>query len=72
MSQATAIIVGASSLVSREIAKQLAEQGVELALLAQDTESLKEFSQSLPTQVSLHELAIERPKDIIEIGRAHV
>lgn len=80
MSQATAIIVGASSLVSREIAKQLAEQGVELALLAQDTESLKEFSQSLPTQVSLHELAIERPKDIIatlesiwqQLGGAHL
>ncbi|QYJ81241.1 SDR family NAD(P)-dependent oxidoreductase [Shewanella aegiceratis] len=80
MSQATAIIVGASSLVSREIATQLAEQGVELALLAQDTESLKEFSQSLPSQVSLHELAIERPKDIIatlesvwqQLGGAHL
>ncbi|GIU35963.1 short-chain dehydrogenase [Shewanella colwelliana] len=65
MTQATAIIVGASSLLSREVAKQLAEQGVELALLAQDPDSLSEFAQSLPTKVRVLPLQIDQPQAII-------
>lgn len=65
MTQVTAIIVGASSLLSREIAKQLAAQGVEIALLAQDPESLSEFAQSLPTKTQVHGLKIDQPQAII-------
>ncbi|QFU21904.1 SDR family NAD(P)-dependent oxidoreductase [Shewanella eurypsychrophilus] len=65
MTKATAIIVGANSLLSREIAKQLAEQGVELALLAQDPESLKEFTETLATKAQVYPLKIEQPQDII-------
>ncbi|WP_076408295.1 SDR family oxidoreductase [Shewanella sp. UCD-KL12] len=80
MSQATAIIVGASSLLSREIAKQLADQGVELALLAQNPDSLKEFADSLPTKAELFPLQIEQPQAIIstinevwqQMGGAHL
>lgn len=80
MTQAIAIIVGANSLLSREIAKQLSEQGVELALLAQDPDSLKEFSESLPNPVHLFPLNISEPSAIIStiesvwqsIGGAHL
>ncbi|RTR34414.1 SDR family NAD(P)-dependent oxidoreductase [Shewanella atlantica] len=80
MTQATAIIVGASSLLSREIAKQLAAQGVELALLAQDPDSLQEFADSLPTKVHLFPLQIVEPQAIIsslegvwqQLGGAHL
>ena len=65
MTQATAIIVGASSLLSREIAKQLSAQGVELSLLVQDPDSLNEFAQSLPTKAKVHALQIEQPQAII-------
>ncbi|MGL4747124.1 MAG: SDR family NAD(P)-dependent oxidoreductase, partial [Shewanella sp.] len=66
MTQATAIIVGASSHLSRELAKQLAEQQVELALFAQDVESLREFASTLPTKVQVFSLQIEHPSAIIE------
>ena len=59
MTQATAIIVGASSQLSRELAKQLADQQVELALFAQDPESLHDFALSLPTKVQVFALQIE-------------
>ncbi|MDR8523155.1 SDR family NAD(P)-dependent oxidoreductase [Shewanella fidelis] len=80
MTQATAIIVGASSLLSREIAKQLAEDGVELALLAQDPQSLTEFSQSLPTKAQVFPLQIDDPQAVIaslnavwqSLGGAHL
>ncbi|MCG9696195.1 SDR family NAD(P)-dependent oxidoreductase [Shewanella sp. Isolate11] len=65
MTQATAIIVGASSLLSREIAKQLADQDVELVLLAQDPESLTDFAASLATKVTVHGLQIDQPQTII-------
>ncbi len=65
MTQATAIIVGASSLLSREVAKQLAAQNVELALLAQDPDSINDFAQSLPTKVTVHGLQIDQPEAII-------
>ncbi|GIU23511.1 SDR family oxidoreductase [Shewanella sp. MBTL60-007] len=70
MTQATAIIVGASSLLSREIAKQLADEGVELALLAQDPQSLIEFSQSLPTKAQVFPLQIDNPEAIISTMNA--
>ncbi|SQH75963.1 Short chain dehydrogenase family protein [Shewanella benthica] len=80
MTKATAIIVGANSLLSREIAKQLASQGVELALLAQDPDSLQEFVDSLPTQTHVFPLEIEAPQKIIatleqvweKLGGAHL
>ncbi|MGL4220502.1 MAG: SDR family NAD(P)-dependent oxidoreductase, partial [Shewanella sp.] len=80
MTQATAIIVGASSHLSRELAKQLAEQQVELALFAQDVESLREFASTLPTKVQVFSLQIEQPSAIIEqlenvwqsLGGAHL
>jgi len=80
MPPATAIIVGASSLLSREIAKKLALQGIDLALLTQDPDSLSEFATSLPTQVKLLPLAIHDPQAIIEsieqvwhsLGGAHL
>ncbi|MGS0727893.1 SDR family NAD(P)-dependent oxidoreductase, partial [Shewanella sp. 0m-11] len=80
MTQATAIIVGASSLLSREIAKQLADEGVELALLAQDPQSLTEFSQSLPTKAQVFPLKIDDPEAVIStinavwhsLGGAHL
>ncbi|MCE9678214.1 SDR family NAD(P)-dependent oxidoreductase [Shewanella sp. AS1] len=80
MTQATAIIVGASSLLSREIAKQLAEQQVELALLSQDPAALSEFAASLPTKARVYGLEIENPQAVIqsletiwqELGGAHL
>ena len=80
MTQATAIIVGASSHLSRELAKQLAEQQVELALFAQDVESLREFASTLPTKVQVFSLQIEQPSVIIkqlesvwhDLGGAHL
>ncbi|WP_394388198.1 SDR family NAD(P)-dependent oxidoreductase [Shewanella woodyi] len=80
MTQATAIIVGASSLLSREIIKQLSEQGVELALLAQDPDSLEEFAKSLPSPVQIFPLNISEPSSIIStienawqaVGGAHL
>ncbi len=53
MTQATAIIVGASSLLSREIARRLADEGTKLALLAQDPDSLKEFAATLATEAQV-------------------
>lgn len=64
MTQITAMIVGASSKLSQELAKQLAEQDVNLILLAQDIDALKTFAHSLPTQVECYELVIEDPKAI--------
>ncbi|NRB25892.1 SDR family oxidoreductase [Shewanella sp.] len=80
MTTATAIIVGASSLLSREIAKQLANQGVELALLGQDPKSLQEFADTLATKVCVYPLQIEQPQAIIstleqvweKLGGAHL
>ncbi len=80
MTQATAIIVGANSLLSREIATQLSAQGVELALLAQDPDSLQEFADSLPNKVHLFPLQIVEPQAIIstieqvwlQLGGAHL
>lgn len=65
MTQITAMIVGASSMLSQELAKQLAEQDVNLILLAQDLDVLSNFAQTLPTQVSSHELAIDNPQAVI-------
>ncbi|QYJ77780.1 SDR family NAD(P)-dependent oxidoreductase [Shewanella acanthi] len=80
MTKATAIIVGASSQLSREIAKQLAQQEVELALFAQDVDMLKEFAATLPTKVQVFELTIEDPQTLIrqleevwqQLGGAHL
>ncbi len=65
MTQATAIIIGASSQLSREIAKQLSEQQVELALLVPAPEALSEFAQSLPGKVTVHALDIYQPQTAI-------
>lgn len=80
MTKATAIIVGASSLLSQEIAKKLASQGVKLALFAQDPNSLSDLATSLPTEVSLHQLNIADPQSVIasleqvwqSLGGAHL
>lgn len=65
MTQATAIIVGASSQLSQELAKQLAAQQVELVLFAHDPDSLNDFALSLPTKVHLFALQIEQPQAVI-------
>lgn len=63
--KATAIIVGASSQLSREIAQQLSEQGVELILLAQQPNELNDFANQLPSKVQLGALDITQPQAII-------
>ncbi|WP_394200446.1 SDR family NAD(P)-dependent oxidoreductase [Shewanella waksmanii] len=65
MTKATAIIVGASSLLSQEIAKKLASQGVKLALFAQDPNALADLASNLPTEVSVHPLNIANPAAVI-------
>ncbi|MDB2386969.1 SDR family NAD(P)-dependent oxidoreductase [Shewanella sp.] len=65
MTQVRAMIVGASSLLSREIATQLAADGVRLTLFASDPQSLREFSQSLPTQADIFPLHVDDPQAII-------
>lgn len=80
MTLATAIIVGASSQLSQEIARQLAQQNVELALFAQQPEQLHAFAESLPTKATVHALDIENPQAIInqietvwqQLGGAHL
>ncbi len=80
MTQATAIIVGASSLLSREIARRLADEGTKLALLAQDPDSLKEFAATLATEAQVFGLDIDKPQTLIaeleqiwqQLGGAHL
>ncbi|MGL4473649.1 MAG: SDR family NAD(P)-dependent oxidoreductase [Shewanella sp.] len=59
MTQAKAIIVGASSQLSQEIVRQLSQQGVRLHLLVADPENLTEWVQQLPTPVTLEKLALD-------------
>ena len=63
---ATAIIVGASSQLSREIAKQLSDQNVELILLAQDPSMLYDFVQNLPYKAQVAALDIENTSTLIQ------
>ncbi|MCF1437684.1 MAG: SDR family NAD(P)-dependent oxidoreductase [Shewanella sp.] len=80
MSQATAIIIGASSQLSREIAIQLCEQQVKLALLVPAPEAIADFAATLPGSVSVHALDICAPDIAInqltqvwqQLGGAHL
>lgn len=80
MTQATAIIIGASSQLSREVALQLSRQQVELALLSPQPEMLAEFAASLPGKVTVHALDIYQPQQAISqleqvwqsLGGAHL
>ena len=65
MSTATAMIIGASSQLSLALARQLSAQQVSLVLFVNDPESLNEFSQSLPGEVSVYPLAIDQPDTLI-------
>ncbi|MBB1426706.1 SDR family NAD(P)-dependent oxidoreductase [Shewanella sp. SG44-2] len=65
MSTATAMIIGASSQLSQALARQLSAQQVSLVLFVNDPESLNEFSQSLPGEVSVYPLAIDQPDTLI-------
>lgn len=66
MSVATAMIIGAGSQLSQALAKQLSAQQVSLVLFVHDPESLKQFAQSLPGEVSVYPLAIDQPQMLIE------
>ncbi|NKF51668.1 SDR family NAD(P)-dependent oxidoreductase [Shewanella sp. WXL01] len=66
MTQATAMIIGASSQLSQTLAKQFSEQNVELVLFVQNPESIKPLTESLTTPVTVYPLAIEQPKQLIE------
>ncbi|MGI2170555.1 SDR family NAD(P)-dependent oxidoreductase [Shewanella sp. MF05960] len=66
MSVATAMIIGAGSQLSQALAKQLSAQQVSLVLFVHDPESLKQFAQSLPGEVSVYPLAIDQPPMLIE------
>lgn len=66
MSVATAMIIGAGSQLSQALAKQLSAQQVSLVLFVHDPESLKQFAQSLPGEVSVYPLAIDQPQTLIE------
>ncbi|MBV7316802.1 SDR family oxidoreductase [Shewanella sp. NIFS-20-20] len=61
MTQAKAIIVGASSQLSQEIVRQMCNQGVRLHLLLAEPESLTEFVQQLPAPVTLEKLDLQNP-----------
>ncbi|TCN81146.1 SDR family NAD(P)-dependent oxidoreductase [Shewanella fodinae] len=65
MSKTSAIIVGASSMLSKEIARQLSAQGVELALLAHDADTIREFATELPSAANVYQLSIEDPQQLI-------
>ncbi|MFQ6371456.1 SDR family NAD(P)-dependent oxidoreductase [Shewanella sp. YIC-542] len=65
MTRTSAIIVGASSMLSKEIAKQLSAQGIELALLAHDANTISEFAATLPTPAHVYDLTIETPQRLI-------
>ncbi|QUN04734.1 SDR family NAD(P)-dependent oxidoreductase [Shewanella yunxiaonensis] len=65
MSATSAIIVGASSMLSKEIARQLSAEGVALALLAHDAESIREFAEELPAPAKVYDFTIEDPQILI-------
>lgn len=58
MTETTAILVGASSMLSKEIAKRLSASGMKLVLLAQDTASLDDVLTQLPETTQVFPLNI--------------
>ncbi|GGI74579.1 SDR family NAD(P)-dependent oxidoreductase [Shewanella gelidii] len=77
---ATAFIVGASSQLSQEMARQLSAQGVELALFAQNSDDLTPFIEQLPSAAHAFELSIDQPQQTVQqletawqqLGGAHL
>jgi len=63
---ATAMIIGASSQLSKELARQLAAQNVKLLLFVQDPDTLAEFAHSLPVPAVVLPLAISEPQKLNE------
>ncbi|WP_434940519.1 SDR family NAD(P)-dependent oxidoreductase [Shewanella sp. HL-SH8] len=63
---ATAMIIGASSQLSKELASQLATQKVKLLLFMQQPELLTEFAKTLPVSVEVLPLSIAEPAKLIE------
>ncbi|MGZ9897932.1 SDR family NAD(P)-dependent oxidoreductase [Shewanella gaetbuli] len=55
---ATAMIIGASSQLSKEIARQLAAQNVKLLLFVPEPAAMDEFAKSLPTSTQVLPLSI--------------
>ena len=66
MSSAKAIIIGASSQLSQQIAIELSKQGTELALLVQEPAVIEDFAFQLKTNVHIFPLNILQPKSIID------
>lgn len=66
MSSTTAMIIGASSKLSQQLAMQLSEQGVQLALLVQDPLSIESFAKSLQTNTTVYQLDIINPEKLIK------
>jgi len=61
---ATAMIIGASSQLSKELARQLAAQNVKLLLFVQNPDTLTDFANSLPVPAAVFPLAISEPKKL--------
>ncbi|WP_394133115.1 SDR family NAD(P)-dependent oxidoreductase [Shewanella maritima] len=66
MTSATAMIIGASSQLSQELAKQLSQQNTALILFVPDPEAVKAFTDQLSTPVSVYPLEISQPDKVIE------
>ncbi|MCL2916734.1 SDR family NAD(P)-dependent oxidoreductase [Shewanella litorisediminis] len=61
MTQATAIIVGASSHLGRELVTQLTQEGTRVGLLVPEPELMTEFIQSLGGDIQVEALPITDP-----------
>ncbi|GLP94731.1 SDR family NAD(P)-dependent oxidoreductase [Paraferrimonas sedimenticola] len=76
----TAIIFGASSALSQELARQLANEGVRLGLISPDLDSLGDLTQQLPDDTLLQAVNINDIDDIAaaidslwqQLGGAHL
>ncbi|QIR14929.1 SDR family NAD(P)-dependent oxidoreductase [Shewanella aestuarii] len=62
---ATAMIIGASSSLSKELARQLANQNVKLILFVQQPEAMQSFAAELNTSVEVLPLSILMPDTAI-------
>ncbi|GLS84324.1 SDR family NAD(P)-dependent oxidoreductase [Paraferrimonas haliotis] len=66
MSQTTAIIFGASSALSQQLALQLAAENVRLGLIAPELDSLNELKSQLPDNTLYQQVDINSPQSIAD------
>ena len=61
-----AIIVGASSGIGRELAKEMSNDGIELGIMARRQNKLNELQKELPNQSHIQTMDVSQPADACE------